>query len=417
MRAAILTIGQEILIGQVVDTNSAWIATRLNEIGVEIHEILSIPDSSERIISSVNQLLKQYELVLVTGGLGPTSDDITKPALCRVFNCGLTLHKPTLEHIKNLFTSRGLPLTDLNSKQAEIPDCCEALPNPLGTAPGMWFKTENSILVSMPGVPFEMKGIMENHVLPRLKSISGNRVIVHKTVHTFGLPESFLAEKLSGWENELPQSMSLAYLPSPLSIRLRLSSTGRNKHEIDKLIQLQVDKLTQIIPDNIFGFDDDTMALVVGSLLKSKKSTLAVAESCTGGTISEMITANSGSSEYFLGGVVAYSNELKISLLGVDKNTLKTHGAVSQQVVESMAKGIRNVTGADYSIATSGIAGPTGGTPDKPVGTIWIAASSNSNTVSKMHRFSNERERNITRSSVTALNMLRLLLLKEISKK
>lgn len=417
MRAAILTIGQEILIGQVVDTNSAWIASRLNEIGIEIHEILSIPDLSERIISSVRQLNNEYDLVLVTGGLGPTSDDITKPALCKAFNCGSILHEPTLEHIKNIFTSRGLPLTDLNSKQAEVPDCCEVLPNPLGTAPGMWFNADKSILVSMPGVPFEMKGIMENYVLPRLKSASGNRVIIHKTIHTFGLPESFLAEKLSEWEKELPQSISIAYLPSPLSIRLRISSTGYNNDEIDSLIQLQIDKLYKIIPENIFGFGDDTMALVVGKLLKSKKSTLAVAESCTGGTISEMITANSGSSEYFLGGVVAYSNELKKRLLGVDGNHLTTYGAVSQQVVESMAIGIRKVTGADYAIATSGIAGPTGGTPQKPVGTIWIAVSSGSNTVSKMYKFSNDRERNITRSSVTALNMLRLLLLKEIYKK
>jgi len=413
MNAAILTIGQEILIGQIVDTNSSWIATQLNSIGVEVHLMLSISDSGDIIIDNINQLVNKYDLVLATGGLGPTSDDITKPALCKFFNCNLTVHEPTLQHIKNLFSSRGLPITELNIKQAEVPECCEVLFNPLGTAPGMWFCINKSILVSMPGVPFEMKSIMENHVLPRISAIDSSQTIIHRTIHTFGLPESFLAEKLSIWEKELPSTISLAYLPSPTSIRLRLSSTGNNRIEIDNLIKKQIEKLKEIIPEQIFGFDDDTLPVVVGHLLRTMNAKLAVAESCTGGSISQMITTISGSSDYFCGGVVAYANEVKQSLLGVNYELISKHGAVSQQVVEAMEIGIRERLNSDYSIATSRIAGPSGGTPEKPVGTIWISVSSRKHVESKMFRFSNDRERNIIRSSATAMNMLRLHLLKE----
>jgi len=413
MRSAIVTIGQEILIGQIVDTNSAWIAAQLNSIGVDVQLMTSIPDVSNEIISTINQLVENYELVLVTGGLGPTTDDVTKPALCELFGCNLIVHEPTLLHVQNLFSSRGLPTTELNAKQAEVPSSCEVLPNPLGTAPGMWFKHKNSILVSMPGVPFEMKSIMENHVLPRLSEMAGNDVIVHKTIHTFGLPESFLAEKLMRFEAELPKSISLAYLPSPVSIRLRLSSSGNEKVTVEKSIQRQVEKLQEIIPEQIFGFDDDTMSSVVGRILRTRKATLSVAESCTGGSISQMITSLSGSSEFYLGGVVAYSNDVKENILKIDKQLITTYGAVSQQVVEAMAKGVRSLFNSNYAIATSGIAGPTGGTLEKPVGTVWIAISSAKGVQSKMFKFSNDRERNILRSSVTALNMLRLALIKE----
>ncbi len=412
MKAAILTIGTEILIGQIVDTNSAWMANELNQIGVSIQTIISISDSGDEIKRTVKQLLNKYDLVLVTGGLGPTSDDITTQILCNVFNSKLVLHEDTLQHIESIFAKRNLPLTELNRRQAMVPECCEVLFNPNGTAPGMWFARNSSILVAMPGVPFEMKGIMEQHVLPKLVALRKGGVIVHKTVQTFGLPESFLAERLEEWEREMPSTISIAYLPSPTSIRIRLSSAGTEKVEIEKAIDLQVQKLESIIPAYVFGFNDDSLASVVGALLNKYGKTLSLAESCTGGTISQLITQISGSSDYYKGAVVAYSNEIKVNILNVDNTLIANHGAVSQQVVEAMANGVRTKFKTDYSIATSGIAGPTGATPDKPVGLVWIAVSTPLETISKSFNFSNDRERNIIRSSVTALNMLRLELVK-----
>jgi nicotinamide-nucleotide amidase len=408
MNAAILTIGTEILIGQVIDTNSAWMANELNQIGVSIQTIISISDSGDEIKSTVEQLLNKYDLVLVTGGLGPTSDDITTQILCEVFNSKLVFHELTLQHIESIFAKRNLPLTELNRNQALVPECCEVLFNSNGTAPGMWFTKNCSILVAMPGVPFEMKGIMEQYVIPKLAALRKDSVIVHKTIQTFGLPESFLAQKLEEWERDMPSSISIAYLPSPISIRVRLSSVGTNKVEIEKAIDQQVQKLLTIIPNYVFGFDDDSLASAVGVLLNKYGKSLSLAESCTGGTISQLITQISGSSAYYKGGVVAYSNEIKVNFLNVDNALIIEHGAVSQQVVEAMANGVRAKFKTDYSIATSGIAGPTGATPGKPVGLVWIAVSTPEGTISKSFAFSNDRERNILRSSVTALNMLRL---------
>lgn len=412
MNAAILTIGTEILIGQVIDTNSAWIANELNQIGVSIQTIISISDSGDEIKSTVEQLLNKYDLVLVTGGLGPTSDDITTQVLCSLFNSKLVIHEPTLQHIESIFAKRNLPLTELNRNQALVPECCEVLFNSNGTAPGMWFIKSSSILVAMPGVPFEMKGIMEQHVIPKLAALRKGSVIVHKTIQTFGLPESFLAEKLEEWERDMPSSISIAYLPSPTSIRIRLSSVGTNKVEIEKVIDQQVQKLMAIIPEYVFGFNDDSLASVVGVQLIKYGKSLSLAESCTGGTISQLITQISGSSTYYKGGVVAYSNEIKVNILNVDNALIVEHGAVSHQVVEAMANGVRAKFNTDYSIATSGIAGPTGATPGKPVGLVWIAVSTPDGTISKSFTFSNDRERNIIRSSVTALNMLRMELVK-----
>ncbi|MDD2278856.1 MAG: competence/damage-inducible protein A [Bacteroidales bacterium] len=413
MNAAILTIGEEILIGQIVDTNSAWMATELNNIGVSVRRIVSISDSLEEIKSTVNELFNEYEIVLVTGGLGPTNDDITKHALCELFNAELIVHKPTLDHVAGIFAQRGLPLTELNAKQAEEPNNCEVLFNPKGTAPAMLFRNGEKILVSMPGVPFEMKAIMELHVIPEIKSKNSTRVVYHKNIQTFGLPESFLAERISTWEQNLPENTSLAYLPSPNAIRLRLSTTGTNISLIKNNVQLQIEKLKSIIPDNIFGYDDDTMAIAVARLLIEKSAKVAVAESCTGGTIAQLLTENSGSSKYFLGGVVAYSNSIKVEQLKVSNADIEKYGAVSQQTVEAMAKNVRSIFKSDYAIATSGIAGPTGATQGKPVGTVWIAISTPQATVSEMHTFGGDRYRNILRSSVTALNMLRRILLEE----
>jgi nicotinamide-nucleotide amidase len=413
MNAAILTIGEEILIGQIVDTNSAWIASELNLIGISVREIVSITDSGSVIKDAINQLLNKYDIVLATGGLGPTNDDITKQAICDLFDSHLIVHSPTLEHIREIFSRRSLPLTDLNAKQAEVPANCQVLFNPNGTAPGMWFDLQGKVLVSMPGVPFEMKALMELHVLPRLKELSGSDIIVHRTIHTYGIPESFLAEKLSDWENNLPSNVSLAYLPSPISIRLRISSIGTNRILTEHIIKGEEEKLKRIIPEYIFGYEKDTMESVVAELLLATNSKLALAESCTGGTIAHLITMQAGASAYFVGGVVAYSNEIKISQLGVNPELISSFGAVSQQVVETMANGVREKFNADYSISTSGIAGPTGATPGKPVGTLWVAVSSRKKTVSKMLKFGADRERNIIRSSISALNMLRELLLEE----
>lgn len=413
MHATIITIGEEILIGQIIDTNSAWMGYELNKVGVKVRQIISISDIDEQIKSTVKQSVNDSDVVLITGGLGPTNDDVTKQALCQLFGGELVVHKLTLEHIRQIFAKRGLPLTELNSKQADVPSNCEVLQNPLGTAPGMWFEINSKIVVSMPGVPFEMKGIMQQHVLPRLATISGGLNIVHKTIQTFGLPESFLAERLGNWEANMPKNISVAYLPNPTSIRIRLSSSGHSKELTELEILKQVDKLLQLIPNNIFGYENDTMASVVGDLLVNYGLKLAVAESCTGGTIAHLITHQSGSSRYFLGGVVAYSNDVKVNALGVNSRLIETHGAVSQQVVESMAKGVMLQLGSDYGIATSGIAGPTGGTPEKPVGTVWVAVSSKQGVVSERFNFGSDRERNILRSSVSALNMLRLLILSE----
>ncbi|HDP54646.1 MAG TPA: competence/damage-inducible protein A [Bacteroidetes bacterium] len=413
MNAAILTIGEEILIGQIVDTNSAWIATQLNAFGVKVSRIVSISDTLEEIKSAIHDLFTKYDIVLVTGGLGPTNDDITKLAICEYFGAKLVLHKPTLEHITHIFSQRGLPLTTLNAKQAEVPDNCKVLHNPNGTAPGMLFENNGKLLVSMPGVPFEMEAIMELHVLPAIHKLSQGKVVYHKTVQTFGLPESFLAEKIAQWENQLPSSISLAYLPSPNSIRLRLSTIGDSLGSIEQEIQCQIDKLQQIIPENIFGFDNDTMATVVAKLLLANQFKLAIAESCTGGLISHLITQNPGSSAYFLGGVVAYDNSIKISELGVSEDKIQRHGAASQQVVEAMALGAKKRFNAHYAIATSGIAGPTGETPGKPVGTVWVAIATPQGIVSQRFVFGNDRQRNILRSAITALNLLRLTLLDE----
>jgi len=414
MNAAILTIGQEILIGQIVDTNSAWIASQLNLIGINVSRIASIPDVESDIIHTLKQLTEKFDLVITTGGLGPTSDDITKLSFCKFFGCKLVTHHESLTQIEHLFKSRGLPLTDLNIQQALVPECCEPLLNRQGTAPGMWFKHNDCIVVSLPGVPFEMIGLMQEFVLPRLSQLNVTQVIIHKTLHTFGLPESFLAERLAEWERGLPKGISLAYLPSPVSIRLRLTSIGDNRGQVEESIDDQVERLKAVIPEYLFGYNEnDTMASVVGDMLRKTNATLSVAESCTGGMVSQLITSMPGSSDYFNGSVVAYANRVKKEVLGVDKNLIEKYGAVSQEVVEAMALGVKRAMHSDYAIATSGVAGPGGGTLQKPVGTLWIAISSPTLTMSKLFKLGGDRERIILRGAVTALNMLRLRLVEE----
>lgn len=407
MKAEIITIGDEILIGQIVDTNSAWIAEQFNLNGIEIYQITSVHDDTEHIAEAMRIAEEKADLVILTGGLGPTKDDITKHALCDYFNTNLVFHEQTFENIKNRFKNRNIDLNKLNRDQAMLPGACTVLTNKVGSAPGMWFEKNDTIFVSVPGVPFEMKYLVENEILPRLRTNGKTKAIFHKTVQTQGLPESMLAEKIENWETSLPENIKLAYLPNPMSVRLRLSAIGTDLEELKRLVGGEIEKLKQLIPDYIFGYDNATLGEITGRLLREKNLTIAVAESCTGGYISHLITSVPGSSEYFRGGVTAYSNEVKKSLLGVSELTLQKYGAVSSEVVREMALGVRKKLGADFAVATSGIAGPTGGTEEKPVGTVWIAIAGPENTITEKFIFGDNRERNIIRSGQTALQLLR----------
>ena len=415
MKAELITIGDEILIGQIVDTNSAWMGQQLNLLGIEVYQVTSVHDNHDHIMKALAEAEENADLVLITGGLGPTKDDITKSTMCEYFGTELVFHPEVLEHVRSLLSSRNVNVNQLNTDQALLPASCTVLHNSAGTAAGMWFERNNTIFVSMPGVPFEMEAIMTEEVFPRLTKLGITQSIVHKTVLTIGLPESMLAEKIEQWESALPDFIKLAYLPSPMMVRLRLSGYGTDQSVLEAEIDRQVEKLLGIIPENVFGFDNDNLGLVIGRLLKESSRTLAVAESCTGGKIAHFLTSNSGSSAYFKGGVVAYSNEIKNKLLDVPSEIIETFGAVSQQVAEAMAKGAQKVLNSDYSVATTGIAGPDGGTEEKPVGTVWIAVAGPSGIISKKYIFRHNRERNIIRTTHTALNMLRTLILTENS--
>lgn len=405
MDAAILTIGDEILIGQIVDTNSAWLGQKLNEVGVRVRTILSIGDTRFEIENAVKMLLANHKLVLVTGGLGPTNDDITKTVLCDCFQCKLIQSAIVLENIHELLVKRGVPLIQNNLNQALVPDKAVVLNNKKGTAPGMMFERDGSYLISMPGVPFEMKWLVETYVLPFIKKKFETKPIFHKTIVTSGLAESVLAEKISEWESALPEFVRLAYLPSPGIIRLRLS-IYEFLPEYEKLVENLIIGLKKIISQNILGDEDKSPEILLGELLKKYKKTLSTAESCTGGAIASMITSVAGSSEYFQGSIVSYSNSVKENSLGVNHEDILKYGAVSQQVVEQMAKGALKVLKTDYSVSVSGIAGPDGGTPEKPVGTVWIAVASAKIVVSKKFHFFNDRDINIKRASNSALAML-----------
>jgi nicotinamide-nucleotide amidase len=411
MKAELITIGDEILIGQIVDTNSAWMGQNLNLFGIDVYQITSVHDNHDQILKALADAEARVDIVLITGGLGPTKDDITKKVLCEYFNTEWAFYPEVLEHVQSLLSSRNVVINQLNRDQALLPANCTVLHNSAGTASGMWFEKNNTIFVSMPGVPFEMEAIMLEEVFPRLVKLGITQSIVHKTVLTIGLPESMLAEKIEEWESALPEYIKLAYLPSPMMVRLRLSGVGNDKSLLQTEIDNQVKTLLQIIPDNVFGFDDENLGIVLGRMLVERNQTLAVAESCTGGNIAHFLTSNSGSSAYFKGGVVAYSNEIKNKLLDVPVKVIESFGAVSQQVAEAMAVGARKALNADFAVSTTGIAGPDGGTEEKPVGTVWIAVAGPSGVKSKMYIFKHNRERNIIRTTHTALNVLRTLLI------
>ena len=413
MKAEIITIGDEILIGQIVDTNSAWIALRLNEIGVRVTQISSIQDDRVHIINALNEAKERADIILITGGLGPTIDDITKETLGNYFQSNFVFNEEVFANIERIFKPRNIPVLSVNKDQAKVPDNCEVIINKLGTAPGMWFEKDGKVFVSMPGIPFEMKGLISDSVIPKIKDKFKTQTIFHKTVLTQGIGEAKLSEKIEVWRRSLDlYDIKLAFLPSLNSVRVRLSSYGGGRAE-QKVVEDKVAELKELIPDFIFGYDNQTLEEVVGKELKKRKQTVSTAESCTGGNVAGRLTKISGSSDYFIGSVVSYSDEVKKAILGVSKDNLEKHGAVSREVVEQMAIGVKKKLKTDYSIATSGIAGPNGGTDKKPVGTIWVAVASPIEVVSKMFRFGDERSRNIERTVITALNLLRKQIIKE----
>lgn len=413
MRADIITIGDEILIGQIVDTNSAWIAARLGEIGVSIRRKYSIGDRREEIIDAVEESLAKSELVIITGGLGPTKDDITKRVLAEIFHSPMVCDQETYERVERMMTARGIAFNDLNKGQAMVPECCTVLANHKGTAPGMWFEREGRVVVSLPGVPFEMEALMLESVLPKVSEHFDLAAVVHKTAITYGLAESMMAEHIAAWEDALPPHLHLAYLPSPSQLRLRLSAYDMDKAQAEREIDEQFEQLLPLLGDYFVGWGDTTVQSAVAEMLLAKGATLSAAESCTGGALSAKFTAMSGASEYFWGGVVSYDNSVKENVLGVSRSNLDTYGAVSEQVARQMAEGVRRVCGTTYGVATTGIAGPSGGTPDKPVGTVWMAVATPTRTIAKVVVHGKIRAVNIERAATAAINMLRLEILSE----
>jgi len=404
MKISIITIGDEILIGQIVDTNSAWIAQRLNEIGLELNKIYSISDTESAILRTLNRAEELSDIVIITGGLGPTNDDITKKTLAKYFDDKLVTNQEVLHHIKELFKKFGVgEINKLNEHQADLPSSCKVLFNKFGTASGMWFEKEDKHFISLPGVPHEMKNLMSSYVLPELQTRFSVGAFVHKTILTQGVPESILAVTIATWENELPKSIKLAYLPSENRVRLRLSARGIDKELLNEQIKEQITKLKTIIPNLIFGEEKDKLEQRVGAALKKINATIATAESCTGGYIAHLITRVPGSSAYYRGSVLAYDDSIKESLLGVKIDSLDTFGAVSKQVTEEMALGIQRIMKVDYAIATSGIAGPTGGSEEKPVGTVWTAIATPNGVQSVKYKMGTERLWNIRRSASTVL--------------
>ena len=411
MTSEIITIGDEIIIGQVIDTNSAFIAASLNEAGIEVLKIASVPDKKEGITSALDIARKTADIIIMTGGLGPTGDDITKNTLAGYFKSHLVLNKDVLEHIEKLISHLPGKISERNMKQAELPDNCKIIANNYGSASGMWFEEKEKIFISLPGVTYEMKAMITNDVVPALKERFRLPVIIHKTILTSGVAESIMADKIKDWEEGLPPTLKLAYLPSPGILRLRISGTGSSREKVLQEIDRQSDKLISLISDDVFGYDDDLLEEKVGKLLVKRKQTVAIAESCTGGKISELITSVAGSSLYFKGSVIAYSNEIKTGILGVREDIIEKYGAVSEAVVRAMAVNIRKIYNTNYAVASSGIAGPTGGTPQKPVGTTWICVASEDKIIASKYNLGKQRGRNILKASITALNMLRKLIL------
>ena len=409
MFAEIITIGDELVNGHIIDSNAAWISNQLNEVGVEVRYMTSVGDTLQDIIEAFEIAGKRAGLVVTTGGLGPTKDDITREAICRYFNCGLVQDKKVLNHLEIMYSQRGKVLNELNVKQADVPEVATVLQNRVGTAPGYQIMQNDTRFIVMPGVPFEMKKIFAEQVLPGLQTDYNLAEIEHTYLHTVGMAESSLALAISDIEENLPEGVKLAYKAGPARVSLRLTYLQKDRGKVEQI----VGSLGKILGKKIFGYDDDTLEGRIGTLLKARKETLATAESCTGGLIAHKITSVPGSSVYFAGGIISYSNDIKTGLLNVDEKTLQQHGAVSEATVKEMVQGALSVLGTDYAIAVSGIAGPDGGSPDKPVGTTWIAVGNRSETIAKKFLFNKIRDVNIELSAVYALNLLRISFLEK----
>lgn len=413
--AEVVTIGDEILYGQITDTNTQWMSTELDKIGIKTVRKSSVGDQEDKILQIFEEAENRADVVLLTGGLGPTKDDITKKTICKYFDDELVINEDALAFITDFFTKRGRPMTELNRLQATVPSKCTYLANKTGTAPGMWIEhngkaNKTTIFVSMPGVPHEMKYLMTNEVIPRLQAFFETPIIYHKMIRTIGVGESFLAEKIENWEDNLPEHIKLAYLPSFGQVRLRLTAVGNDKDVLEKEVEAEIEKVLPLINSFVFGYDNDDLEVVIGKELKKNGLTVSAAESCTGGFISHLFTKVSGSSAYFMGSVVSYDNSIKTNVLGVKEETLQKHGAVSEETVIQMAEGVRKLMKTDFAIATSGIAGPDGGTPEKPVGTLWMACAMEGRTIARKVQMANQRETNINYGSVVALNLLRKML-------
>ena len=416
MKAAIITIGDEILIGQIVDTNSAFIAKSLDRIGIEIHEMISISDSKQHILDTFAKFQNKVDLVLITGGLGPTKDDVTKKTFCDYFGDELIVNKEVEEHVIELIERvMNRKASQINKDQALVPSKCTVLHNKVGTAPGMWMKKENTVFISLPGVPYEMKYLVENEIIPKVVREYKRPYILHKTILTYGQGESLVAERIENWENNLPDFIKLAYLPSPGRVRLRLSAKGIDKEFLEKAIAENVISLSKIIGDIIVGYDDDeTIETIVGHLLRQQNKTISTAESCTGGKIAQILTSVSGASNYFKGSVVSYATETKISVLGLSEELIKEHSVVSAAVVKQMAINVKRMMKTDYAIATTGNAGPTKGDSNAEVGTVFIALATPNEVIVEEFNFGQPREKVIDRTVIKSMEMLRKEILKNL---
>ncbi len=413
MFVEIITIGDELLIGQVVDTNSAWMGKELNKAGFEITRITSVRDREEEIVEAIETAMKRVDIVLTTGGLGPTKDDITKKILCKYFDTNLIQNEEVLKNIQSLFAKRNISLLKSNMDQAMVPEKATIIMNPVGTAPILWLNKESKVLVSMPGVPQEMKKAMMDEIIPRLSRRFNNGVILHRTYLVKNYPESLLSETLSDWEDQLPESIKLAYLPQLGLIRLRLTIRENNPDIAQNILNIESNKLFDILHQDILREEDTPLNQIIGNILRERHKTLSTAESCTGGSIAAAITAIPGSSGYFTGSIVAYSNDVKVNQLHVKEETLRKHGAVSEETAVEMVRGAMESLNTDYAVATTGIAGPDGGTPEKPVGTVWIAAGSGKKIITRKLESDRGREANILRATNNALILLHDLLLEE----
>jgi len=413
MTVEIITIGDEILIGQIVDTNSAWMAQKLNLAGIKVKQISSVSDDRQHILDALKQASERAEIILITGGLGPTKDDITKKTMAEYFECGFRMDQEQLEIVKGIFSRYKSPLLEINVKQAEVLDICTTLVNVNGTAPGMWVNHENKVYVSMPGVPHEMIYLMGDIVIPKLKETFKLPKIYHHTILTAGIGESILAERIESVEDSLPQHIKLAYLPKLGMVRLRLSGTGDDQEMLHHEVAQYAQQIIQLVNEYVIIESDTAIEKAILDYMEERGLSLSLAESCTGGYISHLLTQHSGSSKVYRGGAVSYSNDLKIGMLGVSANTLSEHGAVSEFTVTEMANGAKKNYNSDYSIAVSGIAGPDGGSVEKPVGTVWIAVAGKSKTISKKFNFGSKRAQNIERSAISALTLLFKLLKEE----